>query len=313
MINRILKNEEATRRVFYLFLLFFGFLVGGGLSKTLKAQEASQMGIFYQITGKGLKQPSYLLGTYHLLNSGYLQQFQAITKALEQAQGAVVEVELDNNSAAVMAKYTMLPPGMRTTGLLEKGVADSLDQLLKQQIGAGLAAFDGMKPANISTSLSLFTSIKDNDSLLKSYTGQPMDQWVAASTKKAGKKLYTLETLEEQIKLLLDYNSPEEQARQLTQLVRQFESGRKIGNDLVQAYIQHDLLRMEALAQKAMEISGQATHLLEDRNLRWMAVLPGLIQKQSQFIAVGALHLAGPTGLVAQLKALGYNVLPVKL
>ena len=34
--------------------------------------------------------------------------------------------------------------------------------------------------------------------------------------------------------------------------------------------------------------------------------------KESQFIAVGALHLAGPFGLVLQLQELGYTVTPIK-
>lgn len=44
-----------------------------------------------------------------------------------------------------------------------------------------------------------------------------------------------------------------------------------------------------------------------------MKVLPTLIEKESQFIAVGALHLGGPNGLIAQLNQQGYHITPIKL
>jgi uncharacterized protein YbaP (TraB family) len=44
-----------------------------------------------------------------------------------------------------------------------------------------------------------------------------------------------------------------------------------------------------------------------------MTKLPDLLKRQSQFIAVGALHLAGPYRLVKQLKEPGYTLTPIKL
>jgi uncharacterized protein YbaP (TraB family) len=42
-----------------------------------------------------------------------------------------------------------------------------------------------------------------------------------------------------------------------------------------------------------------------------MKTLPDLMAKESQFIAVGALHLAGPYGLISLLQKQGYTVTPV--
>jgi uncharacterized protein YbaP (TraB family) len=44
-----------------------------------------------------------------------------------------------------------------------------------------------------------------------------------------------------------------------------------------------------------------------------MKQLPELLQQQSSFIAVGALHLAGEDGLVAQLRKAGYSVTVQKM
>lgn len=39
----------------------------------------------------------------------------------------------------------------------------------------------------------------------------------------------------------------------------------------------------------------------------------GFTEKESQFIAVGALHLSGPSGLVKQLQDMGYTLTSIKL
>jgi uncharacterized protein YbaP (TraB family) len=56
---------------------------------------------------------------------------------------------------------------------------------------------------------------------------------------------------------------------------------------------------------------GNSDFLLKNRNERWMNVLPGLMKKEAQFIAVGALHLPGPHGLIALLRKAGYTAVPI--
>ena len=51
--------------------------------------------------------------------------------------------------------------------------------------------------------------------------------------------------------------------------------------------------------------------LLDNRNLDWVKQIPGLMKKNSCFIAVGALHLPGEKGLISLLRKEGYQVKPV--
>lgn len=52
--------------------------------------------------------------------------------------------------------------------------------------------------------------------------------------------------------------------------------------------------------------------ILTDRNNHWMEQLPGMMAKESCFVAVGAGHLIGETGLLTRFEQLGYTVEPVK-
>jgi uncharacterized protein YbaP (TraB family) len=48
--------------------------------------------------------------------------------------------------------------------------------------------------------------------------------------------------------------------------------------------------------------------LLEDRNARWIGPLETAFQDGASFVAVGAIHLVGPQGLIARLRGDGYRI-----
>jgi hypothetical protein len=70
---------------------------------------------------------------------------------------------------------------------------------------------------------------------------------------------------------------------------------------------------MYKVYEAGISISGDMDYLVKERNNNWMKVLPSLMKKQSQFIAAGALHLAGPDGLVKKLQQMGFKVTAINL
>ena len=105
----------------------------------------------------------------------------------------------------------------------------------------------------------------------------------------------------------------EEQVSQLQLFLRNKTDMTQLGNDLIDGWFSHDLNKMQAVSNKGIAVFDNENDFLKNRNDKWMKFLPDLLGKEPQFISVGALHLAGPDGLVAQLKQLGYTVTPVKL
>lgn len=79
------------------------------------------------------------------------------------------------------------------------------------------------------------------------------------------------------------------------------------------AYISQNLHELQHLMYGSTYEPQELKALLDDRNNYWMQQLPDLMKEQSLFVAVGALHLVGKTGLVQQLREKGYTVTPVKL
>ena len=70
-----------------------------------------------------------------------------------------------------------------------------------------------------------------------------------------------------------------------------------------------DIDRMEGLGEQARSVEQRTRRcLLEDRNARWLGQLQSLFQDGPSFVAVGAVHLVGPDGLLAALRRNGYRV-----
>src|SRR3546814_16457452 len=67
--------------------------------------------------------------------------------------------------------------------------------------------------------------------------------------------------------------------------------------------------RMPGLEGAAIAGEQRARHwLIEARNARWLPVLERLLREGDCFVAVGAIHLTGDHGLLAQLSRRGFTV-----
>lgn len=284
---------------------------------SVQAQKvANKPGIFYAITGNGLKDTSWLFGTYHLVKSSYLDGLPVVKNAFAKAQGVVVEIIVDSSKLQAALAQGMMP-AQRLSNLLDKPFADSLDAELRTEMGMGLVQVDQIKPMNILANLTMAYMMKDTVNALQQYTGLPLDLGFVQTGKQQGKQVTALETLESQMQVLFSSLSEIEQAQQLQYFLRNKKQVETLGNEMAAFWLQNDLNSMYNYYQHLLSIypsTGPDFYYLlnEDRNNKWMEKLPALLQQQTQFVAVGALHLPGPTGLVAQLRKQGYTVTPIK-
>lgn len=280
---------------------------------TLHAQKKnSEKSLLWKISGNGLKESSYLFGTYHLLGDKFLSEVPETTQPFAKAKGIVVELVIDSAKMinAMMSKSIML--NNKISSLLSPGDFKLVDSVLQSLSAYHLTSFDMFKPAQVSIMLSLLQTQKLNAELLKKYEGVPLDIHFATSAKNSGKTVIPLETLDQQLDMLYNHFTPEEQAKQLVETAKQIDLTATFSVEMTQNYLKKDLdallSMMEALPK---EISGNSDHMLKDRNHAWVTVLTPLMKTGSQFIAVGAGHLPGPDGLITLLRKEGYTVTPV--
>lgn len=277
-----------------------------------KAQPtASAKSLLWEISGNGLKQPSYLYGTYHLLNDSYLNTVPDVKERFNKSKAVVIETEIDS-AKMMQLGAKMIMPDNKLSALLSPEDFALVGQELKKSFGFDLAMVEQMKPMTLLLMLSLTEYQKME--VLKQYKGQPLDGYFADQGRKDGKRIHTLETMEQQFDLLYSHHPLDKQAEQLVAYVKHKEKALEISDRLVDLYFTKDLPAMWAISEEYNELTGggDMSYMVDDRNKDWMTKLPAIMKEQPTFIAVGALHLPGENGLIQLLQRAGYTVKPLQ-
>lgn len=275
------------------------------LSKAVVAQS-----LLWEVSGNGLKQPSYLFGTYHILKDSYLDKTPTVRSTFAKAEGVVVETTVDSTAMLSMAMRAMMS-GTSLKKLLSEPDYQLVANEFKKMTGYDLAMFNQMKPIMTSTMLSLGYTEKEADTL-RQFSGQPLDLYFTIEARKQGKVLTPLETMDQQMTYLLDHDPVDKQAADLVRMVKEKDEMQGEARKLTDLYLAGNIDGMWELSLQYEKKYGDLSYLVKERNQNWLAKLPALMALRPTFVAVGALHLPGPDGLIKLLRKAGYTVKPVK-
>jgi hypothetical protein len=135
----------------------------------------------------------------------------------------------------------------------------------------------------------------------------------------SGKEVIGLETAVEHFSVM-DSLTLDEQLAFLRKVLRRSQKTKERDYEqLVKAYLKGDADKLNAMNDKmtgsmlpAELWARMRVKLLDERNLVMAERMLAKAQDKSLFVAVGASHLAGKTGLVAKLKQAGYKISVVK-
>jgi len=271
--------------------------------------QAIENALLWKIEGNGLQKSSYILGTYHLVNNSFLNNLKGCELALKKTSAVLGELEITPEVASQMMPF-MLMEKSSLDSLMNPLQYDSLSQFVQDKLGLPMTLFNKMKPIGIYLMLSAVEM--NNTPFLTDFKGEPMDVYVQNEAKKHEKEVFALETIQDQADLLFNHVALNEQVKMLMQYIKTGKQESNLENDRMNnCYMNQDLNCLDSL----MNVSGFSTIesnlLLKDRNIRWIPRIEETIKKQSCFIAVGALHLAGENGLIFLLRKQGYTISPV--
>ncbi|MGN8058610.1 TraB/GumN family protein [Pedobacter sp. 22163] len=285
-------------------LLLVAFL---GFSITLSAQtKKATNSLLWEISGNGLKKPSYLFGTHHLIGAKFADTMKVLQEKFKSTDAVVGEIVMDSTTQTKMAPFLVMKNNTLDS-LLTKSEYKEVEAYFKsKQPGFELKQLNNFKPAMIAIMMMLFES----PDMLKDI-GEGMDDSFQKYAKKNGKSLYGLETAEYQGALLFD-SDLQKQKKALLKSIREVDKSKQKMEELKTYYITQDIDKLTELFKNQDEESKEfMTELLKNRNKRWLDQLPALMQKQSLFIVVGAGHLVGTEGLIKGLQLKGYILKPV--
>ena len=287
-------------------ILFVSFLL-----QTLHL-GAQQDALLWKVSGNGLKKSSYLFGTYHLKSGDFLKKVKGAQEALEASEAVVGELEITPEVASQLMTY-MVMEDQQLDSILTIEQYDSVAAALKEQLGIPIMMLNKVKPMGIYLLLASGEAGKEIRENKKEGDSQPMDMWIQTMAKETNRPVLSLETMQDQAELLFNSSSIERQTEMLLQYIRMEQKSVDAESEkLEKCYSQQNLECLVELMQSSDYSDIEKNLLLRDRNLRWIPQLEENMKKQSSFVAVGALHLAGDQGLISLLQNQGYIVTPVR-
>lgn len=278
--------------------------------------------LLWRISGGGLSEPSYMLGTFHLAPGTIVDSIAGFHDAFDhirQVCGEVVTEEmLKAENLQRVQEAMFLPEGVTIQSLLSKEEMNALNQFTMDLMGVDFSnplvggQLSRLIPAALNTDFSVMMYKKHNPQFTPN---NGIDNYVQQLGKEKGYAAVGLESLDDQIEVLFKSQTIERQKELLMCMVKHRDYMEMFTEKLVKAYYAQDLSSIEALGDERLNDGCDNTDeeneiLIDNRNLRWVKAMPGIMQTPTLF-AVGAAHLIGEKGLVALLREAGYEVTAV--
>jgi uncharacterized protein YbaP (TraB family) len=289
-------------KTFGLLIFFYSCHAQSDSSKLLLNKDDNSL--LWQVSGKGLKQPSYLFGTFHLMCKNDIHFSNQLTTAVNRADKVYMEIDMDDPATILGGMMLMtMKDGKTLQQLYSDADYKKIRQYFTDSLKTPLSFIVRMKPFFLEALL--YPKMMP----CKLISGVEEELMKVAKTQK--KEIKGLETMEFQAGVF-DSIPYEEQAKELLQSIDSMASNKKSFNTMMQVYKNQQINEIENLFSKSE--SGMENHqdlLLNNRNKNWVGQLKSIMKTNPVFVAVGAGHLVGKQGLIALLRKEGYVVQPL--
>ena len=280
--------------------------------------------LLYKISGKDIKKPSYIVGTFHVAPASFVDSIPGLRAAMDESEQVCGELDM---------KDMMSPEGikrMMDAMMLEDGktlkdifTADEMNRLnaylrglltidltnpmLEQQMGK-------MSPAALAQQMTLLAYIKKTPGF------NPQDLIDNSFQKYAQEKqkpIIGLETLDFQINTLFKGKTIERQKELLLCIVDNPKYNEQMLDEMSKAYFALDINKLKELMDEKENNQCDSTPAENDavfgkRNRDWLTKMPAIMSAKSTLFHVGAGHLPGDEGVLKLLTNAGYTVEAVK-
>lgn len=305
------------KKLFWLTLPIVCLLAACGGSKSavqapIDPNAPLENTLLWEISGKGIKKPSYLFGTIHIIGEKDFFWPAKTEASLQKCRRLVMELDMSKQLEMAFQMMALAPmkDGKTLRDLLSEEDYTMVRTYFEKEVPevgmAGFKLFETYKPFFLS---SMLTS-KMIPGNTKTYELELLALAQEGELETGG-----LETVADQMGVF-DAIPYDEQAKSLVEMVRAIAnndaSGESDFGEMVRLYRTQNLdsLYFSAIGQE--DLKGFEDKLLLDRNRRWIPQIIRLSKEKPTFYAVGAGHLGGPEGVIRLLRKEGLTVRPVR-
>lgn len=263
----------------------------------------------------------WLFGTVHVPDERVLDLLPEVEQAWSSARTVFFELDLSPQGQAQTAHELSSrargPEGYSLERTIGAELHARLARALHPEMRRQLDALDSMRPW-----MGVLTLLQ-SELLRAGLTGTALDPVLYARARSERKAVVALETPAEQARVfaqLTDLEAVTFLEHTLTTLEEQPEPGADLRR-LIDLYVAGDVEKLEALLVEGFDLPDPelraklVARVLDDRNDRMAERLLQHVADRPDgpfFVAVGALHMPGDTGLCAQLRERGFDVQRVR-
>lgn len=284
--------------------LFAGTIAGLALASRAAAAERFAQGTLWRISRPGA-QPSYVFGTIHLADPRVLEVPEPVMQALDRARSFAMEVPNGEGHDWKMYEAAQLSGGR------------SLEALI------GAAAFEKLRaalapraiPDPVIARLKPWAALANIAVTPEDYGNATLDQKLFELARARHLRIEALEGTDEHISVF-EGIPLETQIAMLRHTLEQRDYLVSMIEPTLQAWLRRDLAGIRAVNERivarfpdmAQHYAIFIRHLVDDRSVVMAHRLYVKLRAGGVFVAVGATHLVGDSGLLRLIEQQGYRV-----
>ncbi len=276
----------------FLLLLFFSLPVYAGSSVWTVEKDGNRL---------------FIGGTVHLLTASDYPLPPAYEKAYNGSVKVVLETNMQKLQSpefqAIMMRELSYSDGRNLEQVVNQDTYAALEQFFSKR-GIPMAGIIGFKPGMVSIMMTLVELQR------LGLAGIGVDAYYSTKSTNDQKKLGQLESVETQIAFIASMGAGQVD-EMLIYTLADIERLPELMNSMKDAWRRGNLAELKAIGITPFknEFPDIYQALVVDRNNAWLPKIEAMVKsREVEFVLVGALHLAGDNGLLAQLGARGYRV-----
>jgi uncharacterized protein YbaP (TraB family) len=283
-------------------IIYFSIL----LSQIVGCGQEKYNSLFWEVSGNGLTENSYLYGTMHTQDERAFQFKDGVMDAFNHAEIYAMEINMDSVDQAALLSKLIMDSTYSLKTLLTADEYTVVSDFFRDSLGQALFMFEKMQP--------LFTSQMVTLRDLEAQQTDALDIYFFKEAKKQKKQTIGLEKTMEQIDAFsaIPY---ELQAKGLVDAVRDYGKEGELDMDtMMKYYVEGNLDKLLEMTTEYAKEDEEMAKIFNDiflvkRNYNMANRAEPFIKKGSTFIAVGAAHLPGEEGIIKLLRKKGYKVI----
>ncbi|MBO7234619.1 MAG: TraB/GumN family protein [Paludibacteraceae bacterium] len=280
-------------------LLIYCFFIA--LSSSVQAQ------LLWEVSGKGLRQKSYIFATEKLIPISFLDSIPKVYECYAKCPVVITEMLLNTDERGEIEKAALLPHGQSIANLYSSEDYEFIDSTLSHTLKIDFSYLSNLRPIFL-TELYKTELYKTHLNFQEEHSSEMFFQLVATEQ---GRKIIPLDNTIETTHMTFYRKNIDTQATELLRLLLYPDAEIRQAKEIVRLYkkgLLYDIAYAIQAPSNKTSFNYSDYLFIKQRNNRWISQLDALMKGQSCFIVLNASYLGGEEGLLQLLRKEGFRV-----